>query len=43
LYGRGIDETRLGMTSQGESDMAAATALWAPIAEKYLSHGVAPP
>jgi tetratricopeptide (TPR) repeat protein len=42
LYGRGVDEMRRGMTAQGQADIAAATALWAPIAQKYSSHGVVP-
>jgi tetratricopeptide (TPR) repeat protein len=42
LYGRGIDELRRGMTASAQTDMAAATALWAPIAEKFSSNGIAP-
>lgn len=42
LYGRGIDKTRRGKISEGQADLAAATALWPPVAEAFQKHGIAP-
>ncbi len=41
LYGRGIDELREGK-SGGRDDLAAAAALWRPIAEAFEKHGIVP-
>jgi tetratricopeptide (TPR) repeat protein len=42
LYGRGIDELRLGKTSAGEADIAAASALAPHLAEQMRVWGVNP-
>jgi len=42
LYLRGIDKIRLGKTSEGQADMAAATALSPPIADEFKRHGMTP-
>ncbi len=42
LYGRGIAALRLGRTSEGQADIAAATARDANIASLYQGYGVTP-
>jgi tetratricopeptide (TPR) repeat protein len=42
LYGRGIDKVRLGKAADGQADMAAASALWPPIAERSKKYGIEP-
>jgi tetratricopeptide (TPR) repeat protein len=42
LYGRGLAKLRKGMSAQGQSDIAAATALEPKIAEKAAKYGIAP-
>jgi tetratricopeptide (TPR) repeat protein len=42
LYGRGIDKARRGKTTEGQADLAAATALWPQIADAFQKHGIAP-
>ena len=42
LYGRGTAELHRNKIAQGEADQAAATALWAPIAEQFKRRGIAP-
>jgi tetratricopeptide (TPR) repeat protein len=42
LYGRGIARQRLGETTAGQGDVAAAAALAPGIAEEAASHGIVP-
>ncbi len=42
LYGRGVGRLRKGMAAEGRSDIAAAVALQATIAEEARKHGIAP-
>ncbi|MDP9012985.1 MAG: aspartyl protease family protein [Pseudomonadota bacterium] len=42
FYGRGVGKFRRGKTIEGQADMAAATALWPPIADAFQRHGIAP-
>jgi tetratricopeptide (TPR) repeat protein len=42
LYGRGIDKLRKKKTAEGNADLAAATALSAPIADQFKLHGIVP-
>lgn len=42
LYGRGVDKLRRGKTGEGKADMAAATALFAPIADAFQENGIHP-
>jgi tetratricopeptide (TPR) repeat protein len=42
LYGRGLDKLRRGMTTEGQTDIAAATALQPLIAEEARKHGIGP-
>jgi hypothetical protein len=42
LYGRGLDQLRLGNASAGKADIAAATALRPKIAEEAGKFGIAP-
>jgi predicted aspartyl protease/Tfp pilus assembly protein PilF len=42
LYGRGVDRLRKGQTAEGQADIAAATALWSNIAEKFRKLGITP-
>jgi tetratricopeptide (TPR) repeat protein/predicted aspartyl protease len=41
-YGRGIDKLRKQKTSEGEADIAQATALSSKIADEYRRYGIAP-
>jgi len=41
-YGRGIDKLRKQKTSEGEADIAQATAIWPKIADEFTRHGIAP-
>ena len=43
LYARGVAKLREGMTSQGQVDIAAATALSSTVAELGKERGVVPP
>jgi tetratricopeptide (TPR) repeat protein/predicted aspartyl protease len=40
LYGRGIAKTRKNRIAEGEADMAAATAIWAPVEEQFKRRGI---
>jgi tetratricopeptide (TPR) repeat protein/predicted aspartyl protease len=42
LYGRAVDEKRLGKTAAAEADMAAAKGLWPGIDSAFESHGIHP-
>jgi tetratricopeptide (TPR) repeat protein len=42
LYGRGIDKRRKQKTSDGDADIAQATALWPRVVEEFKRHGIAP-
>jgi tetratricopeptide (TPR) repeat protein len=42
LYGRGIDKLRKQRTSDGEADIAQATAVWAKVAEEFKRRGIVP-
>jgi tetratricopeptide (TPR) repeat protein len=42
LYGRGIDKTRRGRMSEGQADLAAATALSAPVGDTWKKYGIVP-
>ena len=42
LYGRGVDEKRLGRTAAAETDIAAASAIWPAIGEAFAKHGIHP-
>ncbi len=42
LYGRGIDELRQGAQGAGQSDLAAATALQANVADLFTAYGITP-
>ena len=42
LYGRGLAELRKSKVAEGGADMAAATALWAPIGDEFKRHGMTP-
>jgi tetratricopeptide (TPR) repeat protein/predicted aspartyl protease len=42
LYGRGLDKTRRGQTTEGQADLAAAAALWPQIGNTFQKHGIAP-
>jgi tetratricopeptide (TPR) repeat protein len=42
LYGRGVAKIRKNKVAEGEADMAAAAALWPPIAEEFKRRGIAP-
>ncbi len=41
-YGRGIDKLRKQKISEGEADIAQATAIWPKIADEFTRHGIAP-
>ena len=41
LYGRGVDESRRGKSTEAEADMAAAVASWPGIANAFKEHGIA--
>jgi tetratricopeptide (TPR) repeat protein len=42
LYGRGIAQIRRSKTAEGRADMAAAEAVWPPIAEAFAMRGITP-
>ncbi|HMK86477.1 MAG TPA: aspartyl protease family protein [Steroidobacteraceae bacterium] len=42
LYGRGVAELRKQKTSQGQADIAQATAFWPQIADEFERRGIAP-
>jgi tetratricopeptide (TPR) repeat protein len=42
LYGRGIDKLRKRKVSEGESDIAQATAIWPQVADEFKRRGIAP-
>ena len=42
LYGRGVDELRLGKHAQGEADLDSAQAVWPGIAQAFEKHGIHP-
>jgi tetratricopeptide (TPR) repeat protein len=42
LYGRGVDELRLGKTADGEADLLSAKAVWPGIALAFEKHGIHP-
>ena len=42
LYGRGIAKTRENRIAEGKADMAAATAIWAPVEEQFKRRGIVP-
>jgi tetratricopeptide (TPR) repeat protein/predicted aspartyl protease len=42
LYGRGIDKLRKQKTSDGEADIAQATAVWPRIVEEFKRRGIVP-
>jgi tetratricopeptide (TPR) repeat protein len=41
LYGRGIAKSKLNRVSEAEADKSAATAIWAPIADRFAHYGIA--
>ncbi len=41
-YGRGIDKRRQQKTSEGDADIAQATALWPNVAGEFNRYGIAP-
>jgi tetratricopeptide (TPR) repeat protein len=42
LYGRGVAKARKQQAAEGETDMAAASSLWPPIADEFKRRGIAP-
>jgi tetratricopeptide (TPR) repeat protein/predicted aspartyl protease len=42
LYGRGIDKLRMQKASDGDADVAQATALWPRVAEEFKRRGIVP-
>jgi tetratricopeptide (TPR) repeat protein/predicted aspartyl protease len=42
LYGRGVAEMRLKRVPEGQSDIAAATAIRAPVADEFSRRGIIP-
>jgi tetratricopeptide (TPR) repeat protein len=42
LYGRGVARLRKGAAAEGEADIAAARAIWPPIADEARRHGIVP-
>jgi len=42
LYGRGIDKPREQKTSEGDADIAHATALWPRVVEEFKRRGIVP-
>jgi tetratricopeptide (TPR) repeat protein/predicted aspartyl protease len=42
LYGRGIDKLRKQKTSDGDADIAQATALWPRVVEEFKRRGIVP-
>jgi tetratricopeptide (TPR) repeat protein/predicted aspartyl protease len=41
-YGRGIDKRRKQKTSEGDADIAQATAIWPNVASEFNRYGIAP-
>ena len=42
LYGRGVDKLRKRETSEGEGDIAQATAIWPQVADEFKRRGITP-
>jgi tetratricopeptide (TPR) repeat protein len=42
LYGRGIDNLRKQKTSDGDADIAQATAVWPQVVEEFKRRGIVP-
>jgi len=42
LYGRGIDKLRKQKTSDGDADIAQATAMGSPVLEEFKRRGIVP-
>jgi len=42
LYGRGIDKQHMQETSDGDADIAQATAIWPRVAEEFKRRGIVP-
>jgi predicted aspartyl protease/tetratricopeptide (TPR) repeat protein len=42
LYGRGVAKSRKNKPAEGAADMAAATAIWPPIADEFKRRGITP-
>jgi tetratricopeptide (TPR) repeat protein len=42
LYGRGVDEKRLGRNPAADADMAAASVIWPAVADAFVKHGIHP-
>jgi tetratricopeptide (TPR) repeat protein len=42
LYGRGIAKIRRNQAAEGQADMSAAAAVWAPIADDFAKRGISP-
>jgi len=42
LYGRGIDKLRKRKISEGETDIAQATAIWPQVADEFKRRGISP-
>jgi tetratricopeptide (TPR) repeat protein/predicted aspartyl protease len=42
LYGRGVDETHLSKTTEGQADMDEAVRIWPKVVEEFKPHGIAP-
>jgi tetratricopeptide (TPR) repeat protein len=42
LYGRGIDKLRMQKTSDGDADIAQATAVWPRVVEEFKRRGIVP-
>lgn len=42
LYGRGIDKLRKQKTSDGDADIARATAIWPQVVEEFKRRGIVP-
>lgn len=42
LYGRGVDEKRLGKNAAADADMAAASAIWPAVGDAFVKHGIHP-
>jgi tetratricopeptide (TPR) repeat protein/predicted aspartyl protease len=42
LFGRGVDEKRLGKSAAADADMASATVIWPAVAEAFVKRGIHP-
>ncbi len=42
LYGRGVAEMRKQLAPEGQADIAAATAIWAPVGDEFRRRGIIP-